>query len=431
MRGTGRRSVALLAFLTACVALAGEAPEDVVQLRSALKGTLLMTRAREVSPLQPELVAAASLWRLRLEPRLLPATWLTIFAAYEQRVRLASSAAALSAPGLPAADAPAPFRVVALEGALSDGPVYSYWHEVDRLALALHLPRVELTLGRQAVGWGRGLGFGAIDCFAPFTPLEADREWRRGVDAARVDVQLGQKASVEALAVFSDAVERSAFMGRARGFLGPVDAELVGGWRAKDVVVGAAASAALLDAEVHGELAAFVLPEAWAHGGTFGNDRVVLKAVAGASYQLAVGDGLRVALEYQYSGFGLSFPVSMAALEADDAFRARLRRGDMQVLGRHVLAASSSYAFDLSLAGSLQVLVDPSDGSGVVAPALSWDVSDDVSLTAAAYAGWGELPRAVELRSQLGATPLAVLVQVRLYNQRSAARPAAKVSHDL
>lgn len=415
------RHVALLALLASGAAAA---EDDLFELRSALKGTLLLSRAREVSLLQPEQVSAASLWRVRLEPRVVPTPWLTVFAAYEQRVRLTSSASALGAPGLPQADQPAPFRVVALEGSLFHGPNVSYWHEVDRLAVALHFPHVELTLGRQAIGWGRGLSFGAIDLFLPFSPLEVDREWRRGVDAVRLDVQLGRRASVEALAVFGPDVERSAFLGRVRGYLGPVDAELMGGWRAKDVVLGASASASVLDAEVHGELSAWLLPTAWAQGGTFANDRLVLKGVVGVSYQFAVGDGLRAALEYHYSGFGLDFPVNALLLSGDAALRTRFERGELQILGRHVLAASVGYSFDLAVSGSLQALVDPRDGSGVVAPGVNWDLSDNVSLVGAAYAGWGRLPDGLTLHSQFGATPLAVLVQVRLYDQRSAGRRA-------
>ncbi len=418
----GWRGVLWLLALLAGPARAGDDAPDLLELRSALKGTFLMTRARETSVLQPDRVTAASLWRLRFEPRALPTGWLTVFAAYEQRVRIASDTAALSSPGLPPADAQGYFRVVALEGPLSQSADYSYWHEVDRLALSFHLPHTELTAGRQALGWGRGLFFGAIDVFAPFTPLEVDREWRRGVDAARAEVQLGQNASVEAVAVFSDSLDGSALMGRARGFLGPIDAELVGGWRAKDVIVGAAASAAVLGAEVHGELAAFVLPDPWRWGGTFGDDRVVVKAVLGASHQFAVGDGLRVALEYHYNGFGLTFPVSALELAADAALRTRLARGDLQILSRHAAAVSVGYTFGLTLGGSLMVLVDPRDGSGVVAPSLNWDLAESVSLVGAAYVGWGRLPKGLELRSQLGATPLTALVQLRVYDQRNLPR---------
>lgn len=413
--------VLALAPLLARAAGAEDAP-NLLELRSALKGTLLMTRAREVTLLTPEEVGAASFWRLRLEPRAFPARWLTLFGAYEQRLRVASSSSALSSPGLPRADATAPFRVVALEGALSNGPSHSWWHEVDRLALSFHLPKVELTIGRQALGWGRGMMFGAVDVFAPFTPLEVDREWRRGVDAVRLDVQVGPKASVELVGVFGDHLERSAFAGRARGYLGPVDAELVGGWRAKDWFVGVTASASVFDAELHGELAAFFLPEPWRYGGAFGNDRLVLKAVLGASYQFALGEGLTAVVEYHASGFGLPFPVSALDLAFDSALQTRFLRGDFQILGRHVLAASVSYPVDLTLATSLQVLVDPLDGSGVVAPTVSWDFAESVSLLAGGYVGWGALPRSLELRSQLGATPITVVVQVRVYDQRSLPR---------
>lgn len=404
---------------------AAEAEPDsanVFELRSALKGTLLMARAREITPLTPEQVSAASLWRVRLEPRVLPAKWLTLFAAYEQRVRLASSPSALSSPGLPPSDAAAPFRVLALEGALSRGGAYAYWHELDRLAVALHLPYVELTIGRQALGWGRGMLFGAVDVFAPFSPLEIDREWRRGVDAVRADVRLGSKASAEIVGVFGDAVERSAFAGRVRGYLGPLDAELVGGYRARDWFVGLAASASILDAEVHGELAAFFVPEPWVWGGTFGNARLIAKGVLGASYQFPVGEGLRVAGEYHYNGFGLTFPVSAMSLVLDSALTSRLARGDFQILGRHLIAVSASYSFLMTAVASLQVLADPKDGSGVVVPTLSWDLAESVSLVGGLYVGWGRGPKDFELGSQFGATPLTVLLQLRVYEQRNLER---------
>ena len=415
------RLIVVLGFLP-MLAGAAEDETNLLELRSSLKGTLLMTRAREVSLLAPEQVGAASFWRIRLEPRVLPAPWLTIFGAYEQRVRVASSSSALASPGLPRTDTTAPWRVVALEGSLSSGPSYSYWHEVDRLALSFHLPRVELTVGRQALGWGRGMMFGAVDVFAPFTPLEVDREWRRGVDAVRVDVRLTPRTSVEVVGVFGDHLDRSAFAGRLRGYLGPVDAEVVGGWRAKDWFVGVTASASLFDAEFHGELAAFFLPVPWRYGGALGNDRLVLKAVLGASYQFNVGEGLRAVVEYHASGFGLPFPASALDLAGDSALQSRFLRGDFQILGRHVLGASLSYPVDLTLATSLQVLIDPLDGSGVVAPTVNWDLAENVSLLAGAYFGWGALPQVLDLRSQFGATPLTVLVQLRVYDQRNLPR---------
>jgi len=81
-----------------------------------------------------------------------------------------------------------------------------------------------------------------------------------------------------------------------------------------------------------------------------------------------------------------------------------------------------SYPIDVTLNASLMVLVDPLDGSGVVAPSLSWDLAENVSLLGSGYVGWGALPAGLELRSSLGLTPLTVLVQLRVYDQRSLER---------
>jgi hypothetical protein len=51
-------------------------------------------------------------------------------------------------------------------------------HEIDRANAQVHLRRADLTIGRQAIGWGRGVMFTSVDLFAPFSPLEVDREWR-------------------------------------------------------------------------------------------------------------------------------------------------------------------------------------------------------------------------------------------------------------
>lgn len=414
------RALAMAGWVAlAAAAQAAEESDRPAELHSSLKGTFLLTRAREVGLLSPDEVGVASLWRLRFEPKARISSWLTVSGAWEQRVRVASSATALASPGLPPGEEEAPWRVVPLAGAAASGSTWAYWHEIDRLAVALHLPWVELTVGRQALGWGRGVLFGAIDLFAPFTPLEVDREFRRGVDAVRAEVRLGPKASLDAVGVFGDALDKSAVAGRLRGYLGPVDAELVGGWRARDWFAGLAASASVFDAELHGELAAFVLPEDWQWGSTFGNRRVLLKAVVGASYQFPVGEGLRAIVEYHYNGFGLAFPVSVLELAADPAVATRLARGDFQTLGRHLLALGASYTFELTLGASLQALVDPSDGSGLLAPSLTWDVAENVTLVAGGYVGWGRLPEDFVLRSQLGATPVTVLIQLRVYDLRA------------
>jgi hypothetical protein len=397
---------------------ASASPANILRVRSALKGTLVVSRAPAVTLLTPDRVTSDSLWRVRIEPELHPFSWGVAFAAYEQRIRLASSAAALANAALPQVDAEGPFRLVALEGSLASGPSFSYWHEVDRLGVTLQLPKLEITAGRQPIGWGRGVLFSAVDVFAPFSPLEIDREWRRGVDAVHADAQLSSWLSIDAVAVGARTLKGSAYAARLRGYLGSFDAELAGGYRADDWFGAATISAAVFDAEVHGEVAFFRLGTPWLRRGIFDDDRNALKAVLGGSYVFQVGDGLRLVGEYAYSGFGVSFPVSASELALDEAFRDRLMRGDFQLLGRHALALVASYTFSPSVSGAFQWIQDPVDGSGVIAPNLAWDLAESVSLVGAAYLGYGPGISGVQIGSQFGTTPLSVLVQLRVYDQR-------------
>ena len=76
--------------------------------------------------------------------------------------------------------------------------------------------RTEITIGRQFIGWLRGVVFGAVDLFAPFSPLEADREWRRGVDAVRTDTKLTDRSFLDIVGAFGTRWDRSALAARVR-----------------------------------------------------------------------------------------------------------------------------------------------------------------------------------------------------------------------
>jgi hypothetical protein len=171
----------------------------------------------------------------------------------------------------------------------------SWRQEIDRAYVALHLGGLELTAGRQAIGWGRSVLFGAVDLFSPFTPLEADREWRRGVDAVRADVMLTDRASLDLVAAFGSRLDDSTLAARLRGYAGKVDLELVGGRRGRDPFGGLATSAAVGDAELHGELALFRARESRTPSPS---TRTVVKATVGGSRRFPVGEGLAVYAEY-------------------------------------------------------------------------------------------------------------------------------------
>ncbi len=391
----------------------GERP---VSLRTSLKGAAVVQDAPDAPLLFPETEGAASYWRLRLDAEARPAASVSLALAYEQRLRVASAALAAGAEGPVPVEAAAPYRLRQLDWRIAGRETFAWRHEIDRASAAFHLSRAEVTVGRQAVGWGRGVLFGAVDLFAPFSPLEADREWRRGVDAVRADVRFSDRFSADAVAALGESTDASAVVARVRGYAGDVDGEIVTGWRARDFLAGATTSAAVGEAEVHGELCLFFAPDPLPNGGAWGSDRLAPKAVLGGSYRLPIGRGLVVFGEYHYSGFGARSARQIIPLLTDPAFRERFARGDTQILGRHAVALLGTFDLTNELATQALVLVSPTDGSGVLSPAATYTLSDAASVNATLYVPWGAEPEGRTLRTEHGATPLSFFVQVRLYD---------------
>ncbi|WP_242344173.1 hypothetical protein [Anaeromyxobacter terrae] len=385
-------------------------------LRVSLKASGLVERNPDDPLLFPDRNTGSGFWRLRLDGSVRPSAWATILGAWEQRLRVDSGGTGAEAglALLPRNVAPS-WRLRPLDASIAQGDGLSWRHELDRAAVQLQDPRGTLTVGRQAVGWGRGVVFGAVDLFNPFTPLEVDREWRRGIDAVRGEARLGDTSSFEALWVGAERAGDMAAAGRLRMGRGEVDGELVGGWRAGDAFGGAVLSAAAGDAELHAEAAAFRARDPLPAGGVLGSDRLALKGVAGASNHFTVWKGITVVAEYHYATFGARRARDLGRLALDPAFRERLLRGDTQIPGRHALAVVATSELSEVVTGTLTALLAPDDGSGVVAPQLKLDLGDKVTVLASLYLPFGAAPSGLELRSFYGTSALTGFVQVAVY----------------
>ncbi|MFC1462288.1 hypothetical protein ACFLQU_01665 [Verrucomicrobiota bacterium] len=383
----------------------------------ALKLTTLGSRAPDDELLYPDTSSAIGLARLRFNLTGSYGDLINAELAYEHSARVTTDdAGKLTGAGILPSDAEAPYRLRQWDWEIDgDDEQYSWRHEIDRAFLALHPPWGEVTVGRQAIGLGRGALFGAMDIFAPFSPTEVDREWRRGVDAARTEYRFSDTASAEVMGAFGENSDESAVLGRVRGYWGDVDAEFVAGRRGEDDMYGGSLSAAVGDSEVHAEAALFRTPEDQPDGGLFGESNLVGKAVLGASYTFDVGDGLTVLGEYHYSGFGVENIEDVSARFTNETFVARYLRGDTQILGRHALALQVTYPFVETWTGTMLVMQSPDDGSGLAAPSLLWDAAESTSVALSVLVPWGDEPVDGRFQSEYGGTPLSLTLQVSLY----------------
>ena len=411
-----RHAAVSLAAVAGLVLIAGAArARDLWESEDGDRSTALTTTIKATT-VMPESDEATNLWRLRLGFSAdAPSSHAEL--AYEHRTRSAPAGVSGTI-GLPL-DAPAPFRLAQLDDGIIEEGTYSYRHELDRAFVAFRNDRAEVTVGRQAIGWGRGALFGTIDVFSPFSPLEVDREWRRGVDALRADVRLGGHGSLDIVLAGEETWDDSALLGRLSGRTrsGSVDGDLVLGKRGEDTMYAGTFSASTPGgAAVYGELAFFETPEHFDNGGLFGSDGAVAKAVLGAWRRYDVGEGLTLRLEYHFSGFGLDDIGTSPARLADPVYLGRILRGDTQILGRRAVALQASYQISDVWTPGLAIIGNPDDGSGVVTPSLAWDFSDNVSLSLSVFAPYGREPVAGTPRSEYGGSPASVFLQVRIYD---------------
>jgi hypothetical protein len=394
-----------------------EESQRILELNTSLKWTSLVSRAPDDPLLFPERNAAVGLFRGRFDLKYAQVPFLDANFGYEHRMRAQTQDAGGIGGRILSSGGKAFFRLTQLDRQISRRDDTFLWeHEIDRALIGLHPGWGEITVGRQAVGLGRGRLFSAVDMFAPFSPTEVDREWRRGVDGARIEYRPAETFSVEGIAIFGESWDESALLGRARGYLGSVDGEVIFGKRGEDLLAAVITSAAVFGAAVHAEAAIFDVPEEQPDGGLFGKAGLVGKALLGASYNFDVGNGLTLLGEYHYSGFGIKDAEdAIRILSVDTALQKRFLRGDTQTLGRHNLGFQASYPVNNAVTAGVLILTSARDGSGLLSPSVVWDIRRNVTFLSSAFVSWGSRPSGGVLQSEYGGTPWSLFLQVNAY----------------
>lgn len=274
-------------------------------------------------------------------------------------------------------------------------------HRVDRLSVRVDLgSNADLTVGRQPVSWATTLFLSPADPFSPFDPADPFREYRVGVDAARLRVYRGAFTQFEVVARPARIGERETLtvLGRAssnhRGWdFGVWAGSLHGTFGGAAFLSG---SVGLWALRAEGVLRAV-------------DNRAVARGAIGVDRTFAIaGRDLYVVVEVQRDGFGATSPDELLAVAGSRQFS----QGEMQVLGRAVGAVQLSWTLHPLVSASGLLLGSFHDRSFIASPGVSWSVSESVAVRGGAYFGVGEgaVVRGTEVRigSEFGALPRVV-----------------------
>lgn len=281
---------------------------------------------------------------------------------------------------------------------------------LDRVNLKAALSMADLTVGRQAVNFNQAYFWNPLDVFAPFGALQFDRDYKAGVDAARVDVPLGRTGGLNLVGAVgreteADEVSWDGSAVLARAFANGLDWDwaLQGGKICGGYMAGAGASGEAGPVAVRGEAAYFASsdPAGFSPVGLTNH----VEAVLGAGRRLT--DALHVEMEYFFNGAGEA--------EQLNAALPRVVAGTSRQLGRHFLGTAARYEFHPRLDGSMMWIWSLTDGSSALQPGLAFSATENCDLWLGALVGVGPGLDGTTVESEFGAYPEIVYLELKLY----------------
>lgn len=302
----------------------------------------------------------------------------------------------------------------------------------DRFNVRLTLPGVDVTLGRQAITWGKTWFWNPADVFLAFDPRQFDQDYKPGVDAVRVQVPLGRFAGFEVVGapgrtildtgVFVDPGRDvaaswfgSAVVARVFGTLRGFDWSLQGGKIYGGTQVGGGLVGELGPLELRSEVVQlFAQPGPRVFPARLGENVPLVpdatSAVVGIGHRFP--SSLTLEAEYFRNGAGDSDDLSVALV--------RFATGGALDLSENLVGASVSYELLPILLGQLIGIVSCDDGSVQVQPRLTWSAADEIEVLAGAIVSRGARPAlggplGIAPRSEFGTFPDVYYVEAKWY----------------
>ena len=332
-------------------------------------------------------VADFSRFRLSSEPTFGP---ISFGVAYEHALTLTRRNAGS---GFNVGVVPAGGEWLALQWDPAQKTQVGWRHRFDRLYVRWSpQPAVEMTIGRQVVSWGTTLFLTPADPFLPFNPADPFREFRAGVDAARIKFSPSPLSAIDIVVRPTKTIVGEEVTALARGLMTIANWE-VSGWAGSlygDAAAAVATAGAFGAWAVRGEASFRTIDDQLIVRGTIGTDRL---------FQVDDRD-LVLMIEYQRDGLGAAVPDDYLSILRSAPFM----RGELQVLGRDETAVSVSYQLDPLWAISGLWLANLNDHSALLAPSVAYSAGDEALISGGVYfaAGAGRPTAEMPLPSEHG-----------------------------
>ena len=308
--------------------------------------------------------------------------------------------------GVPGAIAPGGGEWLDLQWVIEDDENLRWTHRFDRLSLTATAGDVlRATLGRQTISWATTLFLTPADPFAPFDPADPFREYRGGVDAARIRVFPGPLSEAEIVVRPSDFVfdETLSVLGRYKGVLSAWELSGYAGVLFDGPALSVSGTGGVGPAALRGEL------QLRDEDGDF-----AVRGTAGVDTRFGVwGRDMYVVFEYQHDDFGASGADELEGVVLSTPFA----RGELQVLSADVTVWQASYQVHPLLSTQLLVLWSLNDLSALFTPGLTYSLTEEATAQGGLFVGVGKdrVTPGDLLPSEFGLVPTTVYASIALF----------------
>ena len=326
-------------------------------------------------------------------------------AAYEQLATFREH----RTPGISVGIVPGGSEWLDLQWTITDEEHLLWQHRFDRLQLDWRPAGwLDVSVGRQAVSWATTLFLTPADPFSPFDPADPFRQFRAGVDAARLQIYPGALSEIDVVVRLTENEE----LGEELTLLG----RGLTTWKGWEI--------SMWPGSLYGDLS-FALGGAGAIGGTAVRfegvvrenelgDGAILRTTLGFDRRFApAGRDLFVIFEYQRDELGASSPDDYVGILTSDPFA----RGELQVLGRDEIALQASYQLNPLWSVAALGLWNLNDGSLLLSPSVAYSASDEIALSGGLFFGFGDDEPTPErpLPSEYGLTGTTAYASFSIY----------------
>lgn len=292
----------------------------------------------------------------------------------------------------------------------SDGSDFRLFQNLDRAFITYSTDHADVYIGRQPIAFGSARVVNPTDVLTSFTRIELNREERFGVDAVRIKLPAGSLSEIDIGAVSGDdfsAGEGAAFL-RGKFPAGETDISPLLIVFKQNLLLG-------LDTAGSIGGAGYWIESAYVFAGMM-DDRQhgqdYLRVSTGIDY--SASEDLYAYIEYHFNGAGTGNPDRYRELILGTENTVAYTEGTVYLYGKHYVSPGFSYAWTPLLSSTALAMYNIRDNSVLLSPALQYSLSDNASIDAGAFIGFGKGNTLIS-NSDMGTLMISTNAEFSLY----------------